>query len=116
MLDKIPTEINDIIEIEIKDNYKKILDNISSYLERDDVKSLNTNSIILYENLWNDVEIILNAPNKKEIYESWVYGTACIEKALLFLFMTTALKNETLFHYNRKTLFFCYKVRIYKKA
>jgi hypothetical protein len=77
MLDKIPTEINtennDIIEIEIKDDYKKTLDNITSYLERDDVKSLNTNSIILYENLWNDVEIILTAPNKKEIYENW-YG------------------------------------------
>ena len=36
------------IEIEIKNDYKKILDNIASYLERDDVKSLNTNSIILY--------------------------------------------------------------------
>jgi len=82
MLDKIPTEINtennDIIEIEIKDDYKKTLDNITSYLERDDVKSLNTNSIILYENLWHDVEIILNAPNKKEIYESYHYGTAFI--------------------------------------
>ena len=91
-------EINNI-KLEIKDDYKKTLDNIASYLERDDVRSLNTNSIILYENLWNDVEIILNAPNKKEIYESWNYGTACIEKALLFLFMTTALKNETLFHF-----------------
>ena len=28
-----------------------------------------------------------------------VNGTACIEKALLFLFTTTALKNETLFHF-----------------
>ena len=82
MLDKIPTEINtgnnDIIEIEIKDDYKKTLDNIASYLERDDVRSLNTNSIILYEKLWNDVEIILNAPNKKEIYESYHYGNAFI--------------------------------------
>jgi hypothetical protein len=82
-------EINNI-ELEIKDDYKKNLDNIASYLERNDVKSLNTNSIILYEKLWNDVEIILNAPNKNEIYNSWDYGTACIEKALLFLFTTTA--------------------------
>ena len=70
-------EINNI-KLDIKDDYKKNLDNISLYLERDDVKSLNTNSIILYENLWNDVEIILNAPNKKEIYELWVYGNAFI--------------------------------------
>ncbi len=27
------------------------------------------------------------------------YGTACIEKALLFLFTTTALKNKTLFYF-----------------
>jgi ribonuclease HII len=27
------------------------------------------------------------------------YGKACIEKALLFLFMTTALKNERVFHF-----------------
>ena len=82
MLDKIPTEINtennDIIEIEIKDDYKKTLDKIASYLERDDVKSLNTNSIILYENLWHDVEIILNASNKNEIYNSWYLGNAFI--------------------------------------
>lgn len=70
-------EINNI-ELEIKDDYKKNLDNIASYLERDDVKSLNTNSIILYEKLWNDVEIILNAPNKNEIYNSWHYGNAFI--------------------------------------
>jgi len=28
-----------------------------------------------------------------------LHGTVCIEKALLFLFTTTALKNETLFHF-----------------
>ncbi len=80
MLDKLPknnenAEISDKqslsdIEIEIKNDYKKILDNIASYLERDDVKSLNTNSIILYEKLWNDVEIILNAEKELNIYDN----------------------------------------------
>lgn len=66
------------IELQYKDNYKKILDNISLYLERDDVKSLNTNSTILYKNLWSDVKILLNAPNKKELYKSWYLGNAFI--------------------------------------
>jgi ribonuclease HII len=61
--------------------------------------------------IWNQQECNLINDSKKlskkkrQLALEWInknnilYGKACIEKALLFLFTTTSLKNETLFHF-----------------
>jgi hypothetical protein len=45
-------------------------------MERDNVRSLNTNSIELYNAIWNDIEKLHNHPNKKNIIDNWKYGYA----------------------------------------
>ena len=55
---------------------KGSLRRIEEYLERDNVRSLNTNSIELYNALWTDIEKLHNHPNKKYIIDNWKYGGA----------------------------------------
>ena len=55
---------------------KGSLRRIEEYLERDNVRSLNTNSIELYNALWTDIEKLHNHPDKKYIIDNWKYGGA----------------------------------------
>ena len=59
-----------------KEGIKGILRRIEEYMERDNVRSLNTNSIELYNAIWNDIEKLHNHPNKKNIIKNWKYGGA----------------------------------------
>ena len=45
-------------------------------MERDNVRSLNTNSIELYNAIWTDIEKLHNHPDKKNIIDNWKYGGA----------------------------------------
>ncbi len=55
---------------------KGSLRRIEEYLERDNVRSLNTNSIELYNAIWTDIEKLHNHPDKKYIIDNWKYGGA----------------------------------------
>jgi len=55
---------------------KGSLRRIEEYIERDNVRSLNTNSIELYNAIWTDIEKLHNHPNKKYIIDNWKYGGA----------------------------------------
>jgi hypothetical protein len=55
---------------------KGSLRRIEEYLERDNVRSLNTNSIELYNAIWTDIEKLHNHPDKKYIIDNWKYGYA----------------------------------------
>jgi len=55
---------------------KGSLRRIEEYIERDNVRSLNTNLIELYNTLWNDIEKLYNHPDKKNIIDNWKYGGA----------------------------------------
>jgi len=55
---------------------KGSLRRIEEYLEKDNVRSLNTNSKELYNALWTDIEKLHNHPDKKYIIDNWKYGEA----------------------------------------
>ena len=55
---------------------KGSLRRIEEYLERDNVRSLNTNSIELYNAIWTDIEKLHNHSDKKYIIDNWKYGGA----------------------------------------
>ena len=55
---------------------KGSLRRIEEYLERDNVRSLNTNSIELYNAIWTDIEKLHNHHDKKYIIDNWKYGGA----------------------------------------
>ena len=70
------TDHKEVLKLEFREGIKGILRRIEEYMERDNVCSLNTNSIELYIALWTDIEKINNHPNKKNILDNWKYGYA----------------------------------------
>ena len=80
----------------------KLYNNANSTNSKDFVLELKQNNEPKYQ-----LNIKINSENKqlKDYYEKFSShhigdsGTACIEKAKLFLFATTALKNKTLFYF-----------------
>ncbi len=64
------------LKLEFREGIKGSLRRIEEYMERDNVRSLNTNSIELYNAIWNDIEKLHNHPNKKNIIDNWKYGGA----------------------------------------
>ena len=86
----------EILKLEFREGIKGILRRIEEYIERDNVRSLNTNSIELYNALWTCIEKIENHPNKKNIIENWKYGYA----------YNYALKESSLETYGTRLRFF----------
>jgi hypothetical protein len=66
----------EVLKLQFREGISQVLKRIEEYIERDNVRSLNTNSIELYVNLWTDIEKLENHPNKKNIIENWKYGGA----------------------------------------
>lgn len=86
----------EVLKLEFREGIKGILRRIEEYIERDNVRCLNTNSIELYNALWTDIEKLENYPNKKNIIENWKYGYA----------YKYALKESSFETYNTKLRFF----------
>ena len=66
----------EVLKLEFREGIIVSLRRIEEYMERDNVRSLNTNSIELYNAIWNDIEKLHNHPNKKNILDNWKYGYA----------------------------------------
>ena len=66
----------EVLKLEFREGIKGILRRIEEYMERDNVRSLNTNSIELYNAIWIDIEKLHNHPNKNNIIKNWKYGGA----------------------------------------
>ena len=69
-------EHKEVLKLEFKEGIKGILKKIEEYMERDNVRFLNTNSVELYNALWPYIEKIENHPNKNNIIQNWKYGSA----------------------------------------
>ena len=66
----------EVLKLEFREGIKGILRRIEEYMERDNVRSLNTNSIELYNAIWTDIVKLHNHPNKNNIIKNWKYGGA----------------------------------------
>ena len=86
----------EVLKLEFREGICQVLKRIEEYIERDNVRCLNTNSIELYVNLWTDIEKLENHPNKKNIIDNWKYGYA----------YKYALKESSFETYNSKLRFF----------
>jgi hypothetical protein len=69
-------EHKEVLKLEFREGIKGILKKIEEYMERDNVRSLNTNSVELYNALWPCIEKLQNHPNKKNIIQNWKYSSA----------------------------------------
>jgi type IV secretory pathway component VirB8 len=69
-------EHKEVLKLEFREGIKGNLRRIEEYIERDNVRSLNTNSIELYNAIWIDIEKLHNHPNKNNIIKNWKYGGA----------------------------------------
>ena len=61
------------LELEFRKGIKTVVKRIEKYIEKDNIRSLNTNSIELYKDLWIDIEKLENHPDKKKLIENWTY-------------------------------------------
>ena len=84
------------LNLEFREDIKKVIKRIENYIEKDNIRSLNTNSIELYNNLWIDIEKLEKYSNKKKIIENWKYGYA----------YNYALKESSLSTYDERLKFF----------
>jgi len=66
----------EMLKLEFREGIRGSLRRIEEYMEKDNVRSLNTNSIELYNAIWTDIEKLHNHPNKKNIIDNWKYGYA----------------------------------------
>ena len=64
------------LKLEFREGIYASLRRIEEYMERDNVRTLNTNSTELYNAIWTDIEKLHNHPNKKNIIDNWKYGSA----------------------------------------
>jgi hypothetical protein len=64
------------LKLEFREGINGSLRRIEEYMERDNVRSLNTNSIELYNAIWTDIEKLHNHTDKKNIIDNWKYGYA----------------------------------------
>ena len=84
------------LELEFREGIKRVVRRIEKYIEKDNIRSLNTNSIELYNNLWIDIEKLENYPDKKKLLENWKYGYA----------YNYAIKQSSLTTYDERLKFF----------
>jgi len=95
----------EVLKLEFRDDIKKVIKKIEEYNERDNVRSLNTNSVELYNALWPYIEKIENHHNKKNIIQNWKYGNA----------YKYAINDSALSTYNSKLkLFFDFVMYIHR--
>jgi hypothetical protein len=64
------------LKLEFREGIKRVIRRIENYIEKDNVRSLNTNSIELYNNLWIDIEKLEKYPDKEKLLENWKYSYA----------------------------------------
>lgn len=64
------------LKLEFREGIYASLRIIEEYMERDDVRTLNTNSTELYNAIWTHIEKLHNHPDKNNIIQNWKYGGA----------------------------------------
>jgi hypothetical protein len=84
------------LKLEFREGIKRVIRRIENYIEKDNIRSLNTNSIELYNNLWIDIEKLEKYPYKKKLLENWKYSYA----------YNHAIKQSSLTTYDERLKFF----------